>query len=76
MQNIEHRLSQLEQAANTVSATTLNVLGAIISSITKLESIDRQALRDDLESFKAIQILNGSQEEYQRMLTFLQSRIY
>lgn len=76
MQNVEHRLAQLEQAANTVSAATLNALAAIINSVTKLESVDRQALRDDLESFKATQVQNGNQAEYVRMLSFLQSRIY
>ena len=76
MQNVEHRLAQLEQSANTVSAVTLNTLGAIISAVTKLEAVDRQALRDDLESYKATQIQNGSQAEYVKMLSFLQSRIY
>lgn len=76
MQNVEHRLAQLEQAANTVSAATLNALGAIISALTKLESVDRQALRDDLESFKATQVQNGDQAEYLRMLSYLQSKIY
>ena len=76
MQNIEHRLAQLEQSANTVSAVTLNTLGAIISAVTKLEAVDRQALREDLESYKATQIQNGSQAEYVKMLSFLQSRIY
>lgn len=76
MQNIEHRVAQLEQSANTVSAVTLNTLGAIISAVTKLEAVDRQALREDIESYKAIQIQNGSQAEYVKMLSFLQSRIY
>lgn len=76
MQNVENRLAQLEQAANTVSAATLNALAAIINSVTKLDSLDRQALRDELESFKATQIQNGNQAEYLRMLTYLQSRIY
>ena len=76
MQNVEHRLAQLEQSANTVSAVTLNTLGAIISAATKLEAVDRQALREDLESYKATQIQNGSQAEYVKMLSFLQSRIY
>lgn len=76
MQNVEHRLAQLEQSANTVSAVTLNTLGAIISAVTKLEAVDRQALREDLESYKATQIQNGSQAEYVKMLSFLQSRIY
>jgi hypothetical protein len=76
MQNVEHRLAQLEQAANTVSAATLNALAAIISAVTKLESVDRQSLREELETFKAIQLQNGNQAEYVRMLSHLQSRIY
>ncbi|MNJ67168.1 hypothetical protein D3C77_633180 [compost metagenome] len=75
MQNIENRLIALEQAANTVSAVTLNTLGAIISAVTKLESTDRQALWDDLESYKATQVQNGDQANYLQMLSFLQSRI-
>lgn len=75
MQNVENRLAALEQAANTVSAVTLNTLGAIINSVTKLESIDRQALWENLESFKATQVQGGNQANYLDMLTFLQSRI-
>ena len=75
MQDVEHRLAQLEQAANTVSAVTLNALGAIINATTKLESVDRQALWDELESYKATQVQGGSQANYLDMLSFLQSRI-
>ncbi|WP_460137928.1 hypothetical protein [Pseudomonas sp. S2_A10] len=75
MQNVEHRLAQLEQAANTVSAVTLNALGAVINATTKLDSVDRQALWDELESYKATQIQGGSQANYLDMLSFLQSRI-
>lgn len=75
MQNVEHRLAQLEQAANTVSAVTLNAPGAIINATTKLETVDRQALWDELESYKATQVQGGSQANYLDMLSFLQSRI-
>ncbi|MCO7565127.1 hypothetical protein NJI34_21900 [Pseudomonas sp. S 311-6] len=76
MQNIENRLTALEQAANTVSAVTLNTLGAIINEITKLDSIDRQSLWENLESYKATQVQGGNQANYLDMLTFLQSRIF
>ncbi|MCG8291970.1 MULTISPECIES: hypothetical protein [Pseudomonas] len=75
MQTVEHRLAALEQAANTVSAVTLNALGAIINAVTKLDSVDRQALWDDLESYKATQIQGGSQANYLDMLNFLQSKV-
>lgn len=75
MQNVENRLAALEQAANTVSAVTLNTLGAIISAVSKLDSVDRQSLWDDLESYKATQVQGGNQANYLDMLSFLQSRI-
>lgn len=61
MQTIDQRVVVLEQAANTISAVTINALLAIITSISKLESLDKQALKAELESLKDVHVQNGNQ---------------
>ncbi|WP_122501467.1 hypothetical protein [Pseudomonas viridiflava] len=72
---IDQRVVALEQAVNSVSAVTINVLLAIITSISKLDSFDKDALKIELENLKQVQIPNGNQAQYFEILTLLQSRI-
>ena len=75
MQTIDQRVAALEQAANSVSAVTINALMAIIRSISKIDSLDKQALKAELEDLKTVQVQNGNQAQYTDILTLLQSRI-
>jgi plasmid replication initiation protein len=75
MQTIDQRVVVLEQAANTISAVTINALLAIITSISKLESLDKQALKAELESLKAVHVQNGNQAQYSDIISLLQQRI-
>ena len=75
MQTIDQRLVALEQATNSVSALTVNVLLAIVASVSKLESFDKNALKAELEDLKSVQVENGNQTMYSEILTLLQSRI-
>lgn len=76
MQTVDQRLAALEQATNTISAATLNALGSIIKTVTKLDSVDRQALWDDLEGAKSVHIENGNQANYLQIISIFQSNIY
>ncbi|UST66001.1 hypothetical protein NF673_09690 [Pseudomonas moraviensis] len=75
MQTIDQRVVVLEQAANTISAVTINALLAIITSISKLESLDKQALKAELESLKDVHVQNGNQAQYSDIISLLQQRI-
>ncbi|MBP5948260.1 MULTISPECIES: hypothetical protein [unclassified Pseudomonas] len=75
MQTIDQRVAALEQTANSVSAVTINALMAIIRSISKIDSLDKQALKAELEDLKTVQVQNGNQAQYTDILTLLQSRI-
>ncbi|MEE4694805.1 hypothetical protein V2K91_06100 [Pseudomonas alliivorans] len=75
MQPIDQRVVALEQAVNSVSAVTINALLAIITSVSKLDSFDKDALKTELENLKLVQIPNGNQTQYSEILTLLQSRI-
>ena len=75
MQTIDQRVAALEQAANSVSAVTINALMASIRSISKIDSLDKQALKAELEDLKTVQVQNGNQAQYTDILTLLQSRI-
>ncbi|GEM_PF-2870430 len=75
MQTIDQRIATLENAANTLSAATINSLAAVISAITKLDNVDRRALWDDLEAAKTVHVQNGDQGNYSQILALLQSRI-
>jgi hypothetical protein len=75
MQTIDQRVVVLEQAANTISAVTINALLAIITSVTKLDSVDKQALKAELEDLKSVEVQNGNQEQYAGIISLLQSRI-
>ncbi|KRP44054.1 hypothetical protein [Pseudomonas poae] len=75
MQTVDQRLVALEQSANTMAAATLNALGSIIKVVSKLDSVDRQALWDDLEGAKSVQVENGHQANYLQIMSILQSNI-
>lgn len=75
MQTIDQRVAALEQTANSVSAVTINALMAIIRSISKIDSLDNQALKAELEDLKTVQVQNGNQAQYTDILSLLQSRI-
>ncbi|AXH55500.1 hypothetical protein ACDH60_24305 [Pseudomonas ficuserectae] len=75
MQTIDQRIVALEQATNSVSAVTINALLAIITSISKLDSFDKNALKAELETLKLVQVQNGNQAQYSEILTLFQSRI-
>ena len=75
MQTIDQRVVVLEQAANTISAVTINALLAIITSVTKLDSVDKKALKAELEDLKSVEVQNGNQEQYAGIISLLQSRI-
>lgn len=75
MQSVDQRVAVLEQAVNTMSAATLNALGAIFKAVTKLDAVDRQALWDDLEGAKSAVIPNGDQANYLQILSLFQKNI-
>ncbi|CAI8802159.1 hypothetical protein [Pseudomonas zeae] len=75
MQTVDERLAALEQAANTISAATLNAVGAVIKAVTKLDAVDRQALWDDLEGAKSVSVQNGNQANYLQILSLFQKNI-
>jgi hypothetical protein len=75
MQTIDQRVVALEQAANAVSAVTINALLAIITSISKLDSFDKNALNTELENLKLVRVENGNQAQYSEIISLLQSRI-
>jgi hypothetical protein len=75
MQTIDQRIVALEQAVNAVSAVTINALLAIITSVSKLESFDKDALKTELENLKLVRVENGNQAQYSEIITLLQSRI-
>nr|WP_315446142.1 hypothetical protein [uncultured Pseudomonas sp.] len=75
MQTVDERLAALEQAANTISAATLNAMGAVIKAVTKLDTVDRQALWDDLEGAKSVSVQNGNQTNYLQILSLFQKNI-
>ncbi|MEL4167255.1 hypothetical protein [Pseudomonas sp. ZS001] len=75
MHTVDDRVAALEQAVNTISAATLNALGAIIKATTKLEALDRQALWDELEGAKSVSVQNGNQAQYLHILSLFQQNI-
>lgn len=75
MQTIDQRLQVIEQALNTMSSAILNALLAVTTAIDKQGSIDKAALRDELEELKSVQIENGNQSQYQQIISLVQSRI-
>ncbi len=68
MKTVDQRLNELEQAVNTIPSAILNMLMAVVSSLNKLESLDKQALRDELEDLKTVQIRNGNQAQYLELI--------
>ncbi|MCO7634138.1 hypothetical protein NJF54_20150 [Pseudomonas guariconensis] len=75
MKTIDQRLAILEQATNTTGSLTVNALGALARAITRLDSVDRQALWDDLQALKDVHIQNGNQDQYHQMISIIQSNI-
>lgn len=75
MQTVEERLNAIEQALNTLPTALLNGLLAVTTAIDKQGSIDKAALKQELEELKFVQIENGNQAEYQKVLSLVQSRI-
>ncbi|QZI68669.1 hypothetical protein K5F93_19980 [Pseudomonas protegens] len=75
MKTLDQRVLELEQAANSTASAATNAIGSLIRAVTNLPEINRQALWDDLESVKSLQIQNGNQVMYVEMLTLLQKHI-
>ena len=75
MQTADQRLLALEQATNSLLSATTNALSVIVKTVSQLESVDRETLREDLEQLKAVQIQNGNQTIYSEFLSIVQSNI-
>lgn len=75
MQTLDQRLHAVEQALNTYPSAILNALLALTSAIDKQSSIDKEALKKELEELKSVHIENGNQAQYQQVISLVQSRI-
>ncbi|WP_080224014.1 hypothetical protein [Pseudomonas syringae] len=75
MQTADQRLTALEQATNSLLSASTNALSAIVKTVSQLESVDRETLREDLEQLKTVQIQNGNQAIYSEFLSIVQSNI-
>ncbi|AOX08660.1 hypothetical protein D3C76_1077490 [compost metagenome] len=75
MQTVDQRLHTIEQALNTFPSAILNALLALTSAIEKQGTIDKAALKQELEELKSVQIENGNQAQYQQIISLVQSRI-
>ncbi|TDJ77244.1 hypothetical protein E2H86_08665 [Pseudomonas putida] len=75
MQTVDQRLQALEQAANSVPFAVLNALLAVVTALNKQNSIDKAALKHELEELKSITIENGNSAAYKDIISLVQSRI-
>ncbi|AMS13134.1 hypothetical protein A3218_01940 [Pseudomonas chlororaphis] len=75
MKTVDQRLHELEQAVNTIPSAILNMLMAVVSSLNKLESLDKEALRNELEDLKSVQIRNGNQVQYVELIDHVLARL-
>ncbi|PXX59528.1 hypothetical protein SAMN05660489_04553 [Pseudomonas sp. LAMO17WK12:I10] len=75
MKTVDQRLHELEQAVNTIPSAILNMLMAVVSSLNKLEPLDKEALRNELEDLKSVQIRNGNQVQYVELIDHVLARL-
>lgn len=75
MRTVDQRIQALEQAMNTVPSALLNAVLAIVSAINNQHSIDKKALKAELEELKSVHIENGNQKMYEEILTMVLSRL-
>lgn len=75
MQTVDQRLHALEQNMNSVPFAVLNALLAVVTALNKQSSIDKAALKHELEELKSITIENGNSAAYKDIISLVQSRI-
>ncbi|MDD1130483.1 hypothetical protein [Pseudomonas shahriarae] len=75
MQTVDQRIQALEQAMNAVPSALLNAVLAIVSALNNQDSIDKKALKAELEELKSVHIENGNQKMYEEILTMVLSRL-
>lgn len=75
MQTVDQRLQALEQAMNSIPSAVLNALLAVVSALNKQDTIDKAALKRELEELKSVHIENGNSAAYQDIISLVQSRI-
>jgi len=60
---------------NSVPFAVLNALLAVVTALNKQSSIDKAALRHELEELKSITIENRNAAAYKDIISLVQSRI-